>query len=161
MPFAASRPRIPAIYGVPTDEKGLLPWSHVDQRMTEARHYWVATVAPDGGPHTRPVDGMWLDATLYFGGSEETRWRRNLAVDPRACVNLEPGEQAVILHGVVALETPDATLAARLAEASNAKYDYGQTAATYEGKEVLAFRPETAFAWTLLYRDATRFRRTD
>jgi general stress protein 26 len=127
--------------------------------MSEARHYWVATVLPDGSPHTRPVDGVWLDDTLYFGGSDETRWRRNLAGDPGACVNLEPGQQAVILHGAVSVEKPGAQLATRLAEGSNTKYGYGQTAATYEGKEVLAFRPDTAFAWTLLYRDATRFER--
>ena len=64
----ATRPRLPEDYGVPTDTEGLLSWSHVDRRLTEAKHYWLSTVTPDGAPHTRPIDGFWLDGRLYFGG---------------------------------------------------------------------------------------------
>ena len=30
----ASRPRVPEDYGVPTTTEGLLPWSHVVERLT-------------------------------------------------------------------------------------------------------------------------------
>src|SRR5687768_3182446 len=75
----ASRPQIPADYGIPKSKKGLLPWSHVTERMTRAMHYWVCTISPDGHPHAMPVDGLWLDDRLYFGGSPQTRRNRNLA----------------------------------------------------------------------------------
>ncbi len=53
---------------------------------------------------------------------------------------------------------PDRELATRLAEASNAKYGYGQKPADYEGLGTLVFRPRVAFAWKALYQDATRWR---
>ena len=127
--------------------------------MTEARHYWLSTIHPEGRPHTRPVDGLWLDDTLFFGGSEDSRWRRNLAANPAVCVNLEDGEQAVILHGEVETHTPGAEESDRLAAASNDKYGYGQSRRDYEGKELLLLRPRVVLAWTLLHRDATRFER--
>jgi hypothetical protein len=46
-----SRPQIPAVYGIPKHNKGLLPWSHVSERMAEARVYWITTVDPSGRPH--------------------------------------------------------------------------------------------------------------
>ena len=96
-----SRPQIPAMYGIPTHNKGLLPWSHVSERMAEARVYWISTVDPSGHPHATPVDGLWLDDRLYFGGSPETRRNRNLAQNPSVCVHLENGSDVVILHGEV------------------------------------------------------------
>src|SRR5262245_2158881 len=63
----ASRPHMPG-YGVPKDNKGLLPWSHLTKRMAEAQNYWICTVSPDGRPHATPVWGLWLDDRLYFGG---------------------------------------------------------------------------------------------
>ena len=39
------RPYAPG-YGIPTNAKGLLPWSFVEERMVAARDYWVATVHP-------------------------------------------------------------------------------------------------------------------
>jgi hypothetical protein len=43
----ADRPRIPKGYGVPHHTKDLVPWSHVEDRLGEARVYWVATITPD------------------------------------------------------------------------------------------------------------------
>jgi hypothetical protein len=160
MPSAptASLPKLPPGYGLPETSANLLSWSHVDERMTASMHYWISTTSPDGAPYTRPIDGMWLDDRLYFGGDDASRWRRNLVKDPRACVTLENAEQAVILHGTVATMRAEPDLAARLADASNAKYDMGQTANEYERDEILVFTPHTAFAWNVLYEDATRWR---
>lgn len=53
----ASRPHSPdPVYGVPNHPKGLLPWSHVTERMTEAKCYWVCSVDSAHRPHTTPVD---------------------------------------------------------------------------------------------------------
>ena len=153
----ASRPRFPTEYGVPTHAKGLLPWSHVADRMEKAMHYWISTTGPDGQPHATPVDGLWLDDRLYFGGSPQTRRQRNLAANPSVCVHLESGSDVVILQGEARPERPDAALAVRLAESSTRKYGYGQAAQEYERTDVHVFRPRVVFAWTNLPKDATRW----
>ncbi|HJZ71926.1 MAG TPA: pyridoxamine 5'-phosphate oxidase family protein [Vicinamibacterales bacterium] len=153
----ASRPWFPRDYGVSTATKGLLPWSHVVERMTKALHYWIATTCPDGTPHATPVDGLWLDDRLYFGGSPRTRRQRNLAANPSVCVHLESASDVVILRGDARPERPDAALAKRLAESSVRKYGYGQTPEQYEKTDVHVFRPRVAFAWTDLPKNATRW----
>jgi nitroimidazol reductase NimA-like FMN-containing flavoprotein (pyridoxamine 5'-phosphate oxidase superfamily) len=154
----ASRLRLPREYGVSTAAKGLLPWSHVVERMAKAMHYWICTTDPDGRPHATPVDGLWIDDRLYFGGSPQTRRQRNLAANPSACVHLESGSDVVILHGAARPERPDAALATRLAADSTRKYGYGSTPEQYQKADVHVFRPRTAFAWTNLPKDATRWK---
>ena len=151
------RPRIPAVYGVPSDGD-VLPWSYVTEHMSQAKHYWLATVTPAGTPHARPFDGMWVDDRLYFGGSPESKWRRNLANNSAASVHLEDADQAIILEGTARLVKPDAALADRLVADSNAKYDMGQKREHYEGIEIVEFTARTVFGWTVLYEDATRWR---
>src|SRR5713101_864744 len=95
----ASRPPFPREYGVSHSEKGLLPWSHVADRMKVAQHYWICTVSPKGHPHATPVDGLWLNDRLYFGGSPQSRRHRNLIANPAVCVHLESAMDVIILHG--------------------------------------------------------------
>ncbi|MGH2522181.1 MAG: pyridoxamine 5'-phosphate oxidase family protein [Anaerolineales bacterium] len=155
----ASRPHIPAIYGVPKSKTELLPWSHVAERMAQAQHYWICTVSPDGRPHATPVDGLWLDDQLYFGGSPQTRRQRNLAANPAVCVHLTGGADVVILHGEAhELRPPERALTLRLAQASVEKYGYGPTPEEYEANGVYVFRPWVVFAWAQFPRDATRWR---
>jgi pyridoxamine 5'-phosphate oxidase-like protein len=153
----ASRPWFPPEYGVSTDAEGLLPWSHVADRMTKALHYWICTVGPEAEPHATPVDGVWLDDRLYFGGSPQTRRQRHLAANPSVCVHLESGSDVVILQGDARPERPDSGLASRLAESAARKYGYSQTPEQYEQADVHVFRPRIVFAWTDLPKDATRW----
>jgi nitroimidazol reductase NimA-like FMN-containing flavoprotein (pyridoxamine 5'-phosphate oxidase superfamily) len=155
----ASRPHIPG-YGIPKDKRGLLPWSHVVERVAKAQHYWICTVGPDGRPHATPVDGLWLDDQLYFGGSPQTRRNRNLAANPAVCVHLESGMDVVILQGDAReLRAPDRSLSVRLAEASQEKYGYGMKPEQYEKADgMYAFRPRVVFAWKQFPKDATRWR---
>ena len=154
----ASRPHMPG-YGVPKDKKGLLPWSHVTERMAEAQNYWVCTVSPDGRPHATPVWGLWVDDRLYFGGSPNTRRNRNLAENPAVCVHLESGSDVIIVHGdAEELRAPDRSLVTRLIDVSKSKYgyapkpeDYDQTPGTY------VLRPRWALAWSQGLKDATRW----
>ena len=153
-----SRPQIPAVYGIPMHSKGLLPWSHVSERMAQARVYWITTVDPSGRPHATPVDGLWLDDRLYFGGSQETRRNRNLARNPAVCVHLESGSDVVILYGEVEeLGKEDRELAQRMADASNEKYGYGTKAGDYLAGGTFAFTPRKVIAWKTLFKDATRW----
>lgn len=153
-----SRPQIPAVYGLPKHIKGLLSWSYVSERMAQARVYWITTVDPDCHPHATPVDGLWLDDRLYFGGSQETRRNRNLAQNPAVCVHLESGNDVVILHGEVdELNEQDLELSQRLADASNEKYGYGSKPEDYLVGGTFAFTPQKVIAWKPLFKDATRW----
>ncbi len=154
----ASRPHMPD-YGVPKDRKGILPWSYVSERLTEALHYWVCTVDANGRPHATPVDGLWLDDRLYFGGSVTTRRHRNLLANPAVCIHLENALEVVILHGEAhPFHAPTHAFALLLAEASKKKYGYGPPPEMYETAEgVLMFRPQMALAWKKFPQDATRW----
>jgi nitroimidazol reductase NimA-like FMN-containing flavoprotein (pyridoxamine 5'-phosphate oxidase superfamily) len=154
----ASRPHMPG-YGVPKDKKGLLPWSHVTERMAEAQNYWICTVSPDGRPHATPVWGLWIDDRLYFGGSPQTRRNRNLAENPAVCVHLESGSDVLILHGDAhELRAPDRSLVARLIEVSKSKYGYAPKAEDYDKTPgTYVFRPRWVLAWKQFPKDATRW----
>ncbi|HEU0293615.1 MAG TPA: pyridoxamine 5'-phosphate oxidase family protein [Anaerolineales bacterium] len=154
---AASRPKIPTEYGIPNNNKGLLSWSHVTDRMTRALHYWICTVDPNGQPHVTPVDGLWLNDRLYFGGSPQTRRNRNLIANRAVSVHLDSSDDVVILHGEAHLQTPDHELAVQLSKASTEKYGYAPQPEDYEASGVQIFRPHTVFAWKQFPKDVTRW----
>ena len=154
----ASRANLPADYGLPEDSP-LLSWNEVSDQVRKALHYWLSTASADGVPIARPIDGMWVANALYFGGGQNVRWMRNLRTNPNACLTLEDAESVVILEGAVATIKPDAALAATLKSQAAEKYEWAasQNVEEYEA-ETCVFRPRKALAWTLLFRDATRFR---
>ena len=157
----ASRPYMPG-YGIPNDKKGLLPWSHVIERMTEAMHYWVSTVDPEGRPHSTPVDGLWIDGQLYFGGSPQTRRNRNLATNSAVCIHLESAMDVLILQGDAReLREPDSSLTAKLAEGSVKKYGYGPPPEAFGSGGTFIFTPRLVLAWKQFPKDATRWRFQD
>jgi nitroimidazol reductase NimA-like FMN-containing flavoprotein (pyridoxamine 5'-phosphate oxidase superfamily) len=152
------RPRVAPVYGVPKHTRGLLDWAHVQARMADARVYWICTASREGKPHGTPVDGVWMDDRLYFGGDPGTRRNRNLDANPQVCVHLEHGHEVVILEGVAEpLGMPERELAARLAEASNKKYGYGFKPEDYSRPGTYVLRTRVAFAWSGFPLDATRW----
>ena len=159
----ADRPHLPELYGVPTTLDGTLPWSRAEGRLASARNYWVGTTLPDGTPHAVPVWGVWLDGRLFFGMDPGTRTMRNLERNPTVVVHLESGNDVVILKGRAELAT-DRALLRRAAALGAAKYGAPQPPddptdeADNTGQPVYAVRPHTAYAWTDLTRDATRWR---
>lgn len=154
------RPQMPDGYGVPTHSKGLLPWSHVTDRLERARIFWVASVRPNGRPHAVPLWGVWLDGTLYFEGGPDTRHGRNIAANPAVSVHLESGDDVVILEGEVAeVKQPDHVITTRLAESFQSKYQgYEPTPESWDGGGLFAMRIHKALAWTKFPTDTTRFR---
>src|SRR5215469_16280688 len=94
-----ARPRLPRDYGVPETDEGMVAWSWAVDQLTVARNYWFCTTRPDGRPHARPAWAVWVDDSLYFDGSPETRRGRNLAHNPAITVHLESGDQVVVLEG--------------------------------------------------------------
>lgn len=155
----ASRPEMPG-YGVPETEKGMLPWSHAVQRLTEAMQYWVTTSNADGTPHAVPVWATWVEGALFFGGGPETRWNQNLRANPRVVVHLESGEDVVILEGTAEWFTDaDAAVAKRVGDASDRKYGKGMSGPP----PFWMLRPSVAFGWTLdtFPKSCTRWRFED
>jgi hypothetical protein len=116
----ASRPRFARGYGVPPDPEGMLAWSWAEEQLEASRNYRVVFVRPDGGPHSAPVWGLWVDGAVLFSTSPDSRKGRNLARDPRVVINLESGDDVVILEG----EVETIALDDRLADLYEAKYDY-------------------------------------
>ena len=157
---AAGRPYIPE-YGIPEDTKNLLPWSHVEQKMAEALHYWVNTVSPQNRPHSTPVWGVWLEGSFYFDGSPRTRRGRNLAANPAVSVNLENGRDVVILEGeALQIIDPPQELAKKLAQTYTAKYrelGYAPEPDTWKTGGLYRLIIRLAFAWTEFPQDTTRW----
>jgi hypothetical protein len=146
----ASRPHISG-YGIPESLEGLLSWSDVEKSLEAAGSYWLVTVTVDGSPHSRPVDGIWLDGVLYFAGGA-TKWSRNLVENSRAQVHLESTQHVVILKGRVERTAANAPGMEQVREAGERKYGN-----EYRGDR-WAFRPNVAFAWRDFPSDATRWR---
>jgi hypothetical protein len=122
-PVSVRSVRFPAAYGTPGGPDSLLPWSYVEDRLRVAANYWITTVGPDARPHARPVDGVWVDGALCFGGSPATRWVRNLLANPAISVHLSSEAEAIILEGTAEVVTdPTHPLAGLCTAASRKKY---------------------------------------
>jgi hypothetical protein len=134
-----------------TDGDELVAWAAIEDKLRAATSYWITTVAPEARPHARPVDGVWVEGTLVFGGSPATRWVRNLQQNAAISVHLPSGDDVVILEGDVELvEDPEHPLSEPSRVASKAKYPQ-----YYPGDELQPhqpfwmLRPTVAYAWTL------------
>jgi hypothetical protein len=160
-PASARSVRFPAEYGTPGGPDSLLPWRDVEERVRAASNYWITTVGPGARPHARPVDGVWVDGALCFGGSPETRWVRNLMANPAMSVHLSSEAEAIILEGTAEYVTEAShPLATPSTAASRAKYPQYFSGNEPPFRPFWALRPATAFAWTLegFPRGATRWR---
>lgn len=135
----ASRPNFAAGYGVPSEPEGMLPWSWAEEQLEASRNYWIVTVRADGSPHSAPVWGVWVDDAVVFSTSPESRKGRNLARDRRVLVNLESGDDVVIVEG----EVETIALDDAIADLYEAKYDYRPSG---DG-DWFAVRPRVAYAW--------------
>ena len=154
------RPSFPSVYGISESAEGLLPWSHVDERMSKALRYWVSTVDGEGRPHATPVDGMWIDGKLYFGGNPATRRNRNLVANAAACVHLEEAMDVVILQGDAhELDSVSRELSERIIQNSKEKYGFAPPVDDLGAGGIFEFEPSLVFTWKDFTKDATRFRR--
>jgi hypothetical protein len=150
----------PILFGE-TATSALLPWPWAAERLSGVRNYWVATVRPNGRPHSRPLWGVWLEDGLWFyTGSLAIK---NLAANPEVSVNLEGGDEAVILEGVAEKVTAPADLQ-RFVEAYNPKYGWTAYPADGEisdatGNVGPAYRvtPRVVFGWQTDMHHPTRW----
>jgi general stress protein 26 len=150
------KPDIPSEYGNPTQR---LEWTVVEEKLTNATVYWIASTRPDGRPHVIPRDGMWLDGALYYGGSPKTVHHRNVTRNPYVTVHIGDGHEAIIVEGAVEIEKPTEEMAARLSDESLAKYpQYGRIDPNLYMGGVSVLRPRRVLAWTAFTENATRFK---
>lgn len=154
-----SRPHFPQ--GYLENPKALLPWSHVEQRLSDALHYWLCTVRPDGRPHAVPKWAVYLRGKLFFDGSPETRHARNIAENSHVVVHLESGEDVVIVEGT-AKESgkPEPELALQIAQAYAQKYatrGYAPQPSQWDEGGLFEITLHMVIAWTQFTDDPTRF----
>lgn len=120
---SASRPILPASYGVKTSSKGLLDWDWARNRMTSAENYVVVTVFPDGRPHAMGMHGMWFEDAFYFGTGRKTRKAMELAQNPRCIILNDRLEELVIVEGTAEIVLL-ADLPKGLSEKNEKKYGW-------------------------------------
>ena len=101
-----TRPHAPG-YGVADDLDGALPWTWAEDRLRPAYRYWIATTNADGGPHVRPVWGVWIGDALVFSTSPTNVTGRNLDANPRASASVQDDAYSVIVEGHAAVGTVD------------------------------------------------------
>ena len=162
-PQRSDRPVFPEGYGIPPTTEGMLSWGDVEARLVSSKHYWLATVRPDGRPHVVPRWGVWLDGRFWYDGAPTTVHARNLAANPACSLNLENGAEAVIVEGESApARVPAETLGARIAEAFGKYHTMGYSPAAdawagEDGGGLRVLPPRRAMAWFSFPTDATRF----
>jgi hypothetical protein len=141
-----------------------LPWRWAVEQLTDSRNYWVTTIGANGRPHVRPVWGVWLDDTVQF--STGARHAQNIVRDARVTVNLESGDDCVIVEGV-AHSTTDEAQRLRFVDAYQQKYDWPMTLEFVDTLYVV--EPRLVLGWiaydiaqaaTLFAATATRWRFT-
>ncbi|NWG35813.1 MAG: pyridoxamine 5'-phosphate oxidase family protein [Chloroflexi bacterium] len=154
-----SRPKFPPGYA--DNPASYLTWEWVAAQLTEAKHYWLCSVRPDGRPHVVPRWGVFLDNKFYYDGSPETRHARNIEKNPHVTLNLESGEKAIIMEGTSrAADKPAPAFAQRLANAIGGKYaenGYSPEPNQWDEGGLFVFTPKQCIAWSVFYENPTRF----
>src|SRR5437763_16174643 len=92
-----------------------LPWSRPRDILASDTPeadltFFVATVRPDGRPHSAGVGATWVDGALYFVGGPGTRRSRNLAVNPACTVSVRLRGIDLVLEGEAQRVTDSSTL---------------------------------------------------
>jgi hypothetical protein len=130
--------RRPSLSGY-INETMLLPWRWVSTRMEHARNYWISTYSREF-PSSRPVWGVWNQPRLLFSSGSQIA--RNIARDSRVQVNLESGDELVIIEGTAhPLQEDDLEFWIR---EYNAKYNWDMPHTT---DDVFEVRPTRVLAW--------------
>jgi hypothetical protein len=115
-----------------------LPWSRARDVLasdtpTADLTFFVATVRPNGRPHSAGVGAVWVDGALYFKGGPDTRRSRNLAANPACSVSVRLRGIDLVLEGDASRVTDSSTL-----ERVAAVYRTGGWPATVEGDALTA-----------------------
>jgi hypothetical protein len=141
----------------------VIPWSWAENLLESAPTYWLVTTSPDGAPHSRPIWGVWRGDVFWF--SSQNRCGGFLDINPRASVNVQVGEDVVMVEGSCSrvIGVDDISV---LAEGSRVKYNWELTVSedrvhTQFGQSAPVFRltPERVYGWAGIagWESATRW----
>lgn len=157
------RPGLPPGY-IDRGPRGMLSWTAVERLLRSARYLWLSTTNPDGSPHLVQQWCAWVDNTLYFEGSDQTRWARNLARDPRLGFGMQVDDRSVYGEAVVdVVPGLERAVAAKVARQYATKYgpefDYRPATEQYVNGQVFRARPKKLIAFDVkrFNTSATRF----
>jgi nitroimidazol reductase NimA-like FMN-containing flavoprotein (pyridoxamine 5'-phosphate oxidase superfamily) len=157
-PIKITRPKFPK--GYVDKPVSYLTWDWVAARLTEAKHYWICSVRPDGRPHVVPRWCVFVDGKIYYDGSPETRHAINIGSNAHVTVHLEDGWQAVILEGSSKpAGKPTLALGRKLAQAYKKYTEYGYTPGphSWDRGGLYVFTPRQCIAWSKFNEDPTKF----
>ena len=103
-----------------------------------------------------PVWGLWHETAFYFSSSPASRKGKNLAANPAVAVNLESGDEVVIVEGTADYESGE-DLLRKLSEDYSRKYSF--EVSFTGGRPLYVVRPRVAYAWVEqdFPKTATRF----
>jgi hypothetical protein len=92
-----------------------LPWSRARDILasdspTADLTFFVATVRPNGRPHSAGVGALWLDGSLYFTSGPGTLKSRNLAQNPACSISVRLTGMDLVLEGDAHRVTDKSTL---------------------------------------------------
>lgn len=148
-------------YGLPTGQKGLLPWSWAERRLKKSHNYWITTVKPNGSPHVMVVWGLWREGRFLFSTGSKSRKARNLVQNENCIVCTEKAAEAVIVEGTA--EIADVIARKKFLQVYERKYKFdmkGMKDDILAMKEpVFAVRPRVVFGlWEKYFQSkATRW----
>jgi hypothetical protein len=158
------RPNMPKGY-ISTAPKGMLSWPVTEKILKGAMYVWLATTNEDGAPHLIQSWSVWVDGTLFFEGSDKTRWAKNIARDARVGFGFQTGDLAA--YGDASAEIvrgPDHKSALKVARAYatkyGAKFKYRPKAADYEKGHFFRARPIKLIAFDVKKFNASAARFT-
>ena len=122
MATTRDRPDLPKGY-ISRGLKGMGEWKDAERVLRSSRYYWIATTDKDGRPHLIQQWGAWVDSAFWFEGSDQTRWARNLARDPRLGFGGQTGTRAVMVEATVEIvRGVERPVAERIAKQYASKY---------------------------------------
>ena len=157
-PIEITRPKFPRGYA--DKPVSYLTWDWVAAQLTEAKHYWLCSVRPDGRPHVVPRWCVYVDGKIYYDGSPETRHAINIRLNPNVSLHLENGRQAVILEGTCKeAGKPSLEMGKKLSRAYQKYKEYGYTPGPHSWDKggLLVFTPRQCIAWSTFNEDPTKF----
>jgi hypothetical protein len=92
-----------------------LPWSRPRDILAVSQSrlditFFLATVRPDGRPHSAGVGALWFDGDFYIVSGPDTRKSRNLEANPACAISVRLEGIDVILEGDANRVTDSPTL---------------------------------------------------
>src|SRR5262249_26045804 len=89
---------LPEGYGNPSR---VLDFSDIRRSLEDAKQYWISIPRTGHSPHVVPVDGLWYEDKLIYGGSPQTLHSRAVREQPVITMHLPDPWKVVIVEGTV------------------------------------------------------------